>query len=70
MSHHVYKKVEIIGVSEVSISEAVANALAKASETIRHIGWFEVVGTRGYVENGKPVFQVELKVGFRLEDNA
>jgi flavin-binding protein dodecin len=67
MPDKTYKKIEIVGVSENSISEAIGNALTKASETVRNIDWFEVVGTRGYVKGTKPVFQVELKIGFRIE---
>lgn len=64
-----YKMVEIVGVSEESIQQAVRNALEKASETLRNIDWFEVSGIRGYVrENRHPEFQVQLKVGFRLLD--
>ena len=62
-----YKKVEIIGVSENSISEAVENAIKKVNETIHNLDWFETTEIRGYIDNGKPVFQVSLKVGFRLD---
>lgn len=67
MSDKTYKKVELVGVSEKSVSEAVANALTKASETLRHMGWFEVTGIRGTIKDSKPVFQVEVKVGFQIE---
>lgn len=71
MINKTYKKVEIIGVSDISISQAVQNAIAKASETIRNIDWFEVEETRGVVEEGKPIFQVTVKIGFRIDaDNA
>jgi dodecin len=62
-----YPMVEIVGVSDDSIQQAVRNALAKASETIRNIDWFEVTETRGVVEKGKPIFQVTVKLGFRYE---
>ncbi|WP_428391533.1 dodecin [Lichenicoccus sp.] len=68
MPAHTYKVVEIVGSSEASIEDAIRGAVAKASETIRHIGWFEVMETRGHVVDGKVQhFQVTLKLGFTLE---
>ncbi|MCK9283596.1 MAG: dodecin family protein [Rhodocyclaceae bacterium] len=68
MSNHVYKTLELTGSSTTSIEAAVAGAIAKASETVRNIHWFQVVETRGYVEDGKVAYwQVTLKAGFRLE---
>lgn len=69
MSNHVYKKIELTGSSQTSIEDAVNNALVKAGETIRNIRWFEVVETRGYVEdNSVAYWQVTIKLGFTLED--
>lgn len=69
MDEHIYKKIELTGSSQSSIEEAVQNAISKASETIRHMRWFEVVETRGYVEdNAVAYWQVTLKIGFTLED--
>ena len=68
MSAHVYKILELVGSSPTSSDEAIRNAITTAHETVRHIDWFEVVGTRGYVRDGKVAhFQVTLKIGFRLE---
>lgn len=68
MSNHVYKILELTGSSPSSIEDAVNTAIAKASETIRNIHWFEVVETRGHVEEGMVAhWQVTLKVGFTLE---
>jgi len=68
MSSHVYKYVELVGSSPVSIDDAIRNAIETAARTVRHIDWFEVLETRGHVANGKVAhFQVTLKVGFRLE---
>ncbi len=68
MPEKTYKIVEVVGVSEDSIQQAVRNALAKASQTLRHIDWFEVKDIRGAVKSdGAPVFQVEVRIGFRLE---
>jgi flavin-binding protein dodecin len=69
MDEHIYKKVELTGSSKTSIEDAVQNAITKASKTLRNVHWFEVVETRGYIENGKvDYWQVTIKLGFRLED--
>jgi dodecin len=68
MSDTVYKSVEITGTSAVSVTDAVENAIAKASETLRHMAWFELVAVRGSIGAGKiGQFQVTVKIGFRLE---
>ena len=68
MHDHIYKVVEIVGSSETSIEDAIATAVARAGETLRNLRWFEVVQTRGHVENGEVRhFQVVLKAGFTLE---
>jgi len=67
MSNHTYKLVEIVGSSADGTDVAIRNALEKASETIKNIDWFEVVETRGHVQDGKVAhFQVTLKIGFRV----
>ena len=69
MSNHVYKHIELTGSSPNGIEDAVNTAIAKASQSLRNIHWFEVVETRGHVENGKVAhWQVTIKVGFTLED--
>jgi flavin-binding protein dodecin len=71
MPNHVYKVVEIVGTSTKSIEDAVKKGIARAGKSLRHIGWFEVVGTRGHVEDAHVVhFQVTMKVGFRMENDA
>jgi dodecin len=71
MPDHVYRIIEVAGSSERSIDDAIRSAVARASRTLRQVGWFEVVQTRGHVEDGKVAhFQVVLKVGFTLEDSA
>ena len=68
MSEHVYKILELTGSSTVGIEDAVQKAVAKASETVRNIHWFEVIETRGHVEDGKVAhWQVSVKIGFTLE---
>ncbi len=69
MSDHSYRVVEVVGSSASSIDDAIKGAIADASKTLRHIGWFQVVETRGHVENGEVKhFQVTLKIGFTLEE--
>ena len=68
MSSHVYKTLELTGSSPTSIEDAVSTAIAKASETVRNIQWFNVTETRGHVTDGKVAhWQVTLKIGFTLE---
>ena len=68
MSDHVYKIVEIVGSSPTSIEDAVQTAVTRASSTLREIRWFEIVSTRGNVENGRVAhYQVTLRLGFTLE---
>ncbi len=71
MAHHrTYKKIELVGTSPVSSDDAIRNALAKCSESIDHMDWFEVVETRGHIVDGQVAhFQVTVKVGFRIEDS-
>ena len=64
----VYKKITLVGTSENSMEEAIKNAIAKASETLRGLSWFEVKEVRGRIEGGKvKEFQVVLEVGFEVE---
>jgi len=65
---HTYKVVEVIGSSTDSIQEAVRNAVAKASETLRNVEWAEVGDIRAHIVDGEVEhFQVVTKIGFRLE---
>ncbi|WP_026614712.1 dodecin [Ensifer aridi] len=69
MSGHVYKKVELIGSSPVSVNEAIETAISRASKTMRNLDWFEVDEIRGQIANGKVAhYQVVMKVGFRIEE--
>jgi dodecin len=68
MPDKTYKIIEVVGVSEDSIQQAVRNAIVKARQTIRNIDWFEVKNIRGAVTpKGDTQFQVEVRIGFRLE---
>jgi dodecin len=68
MADPVYKIVDVVGTSQQSISNAIGNAISKASGTLRNLGWFEVGQIRGNIRDGKvDRYQVTLKVGFTLE---
>lgn len=68
MSDHVYRVIEIVGSSSEGVDAAIANAVSRANATMRNLEWFEVVETRGHIENGAGAHtQVTVKVGFRLE---
>jgi len=68
VSDHVYRLSEIVGSSPTSVDEAIRTAVAKASETVRNIEWFQAEEIRGQVVDGQVAyFQVRLKVGFRVE---
>ena len=70
MHDHVYKLVEITGSSAESIDDAIRTAVTRASATIRHLEWFQVVETRGHIEDGRVAhFQVTLKIGFRVDES-
>ncbi|MGJ3244376.1 MAG: dodecin [Opitutales bacterium] len=65
---HVYKKIEITGSSATSVEDAIRKAIAKAAESVRNMRWFEVVETRGHIENQQVAhWQVTVKIGFTIE---
>ena len=69
MPEHVYQKIELTGSSNTGIQQAIENAIAKAGQTIQNMRWFEVVETRGHIDNGKVAhWQVTIKVGYTLAD--
>lgn len=68
MPDHVYQKIELTGSSSLGIENAIENAVAKAGQTIKTMRWFEVVETRGHIDNGKVAhWQVTIKVGYTLD---
>lgn len=63
-----YKIIELVGTSPASFAEAVRAAVSEAGKTVRNMAWFEVVGQRGSIKDGKVAeFQVTLKIGFKLD---
>ncbi len=68
MSDHTYGVSEVVGTSAESIDDAIRGAVDRASKTVRHLDWFEVVNIRGHIEDGQVAhFQVTIKLGFRLD---
>ena len=64
----VYAVTKIVGTSEKSIESAIENAISTASQTLKHLDWFEVVETRGFIKDNKVAwFQVALEIGFRYD---
>lgn len=70
MSDRTYRITEIVGTSPVGIDQAIKNGINRASETLRHLDWFEVTEIRGNIRDGEVAHvQVGMKIGFRLEDS-
>ena len=63
-----YKKIEVVGISEKSLSKAIDNAVSKANDSVRGLAWFEVDEVRGQIKDGKvSEYQVSVKIGFKIE---
>lgn len=68
MADQTYGISEVVGTSPDSVHQAIRNGVAKASQTVRNLDWFEVTSIRGQLDNGEVAhFQVQMKVGFRIE---
>lgn len=70
MPDKTYKLIELVGVSEESVQQAIRNAVTRASRSLKGLDWFEMTGVRGLIRDGKvSQFQVTVKVGFRIMDD-
>ena len=68
MSDKIYKKIDLVGCSAVSVEKAVETAIAKASESLHGLSWFEVKEVRGAIRDCRPSeWQVTLSAGFKLD---
>ncbi|MEU6547188.1 MULTISPECIES: dodecin [unclassified Streptomyces] len=68
MSNHTYRVTDIVGTSPDGVDHAIRNGIARASQTLRNLDWFEVTEVRGQLDGGDIAhWQVTMKVGFRLE---
>jgi flavin-binding protein dodecin len=66
-----YKLIELVGTSTESYADATKNAVQRAGESLRGLGWFQVTELRGLIEDGRiSEYQVTLKLGFRLLDSS
>ncbi|MGD9957098.1 MAG: dodecin [Candidatus Nanopelagicales bacterium] len=70
MTNRTYRVTEIVGTSNEGLEHAIRNGINRASQTLRHLDWFEVTEIRGQIREGDVEhFQVGMKIGFRLEDS-
>jgi flavin-binding protein dodecin len=68
MDEHVYKTIELTGSSRASVEDAVKNAISKAAKSVHNMRWFQIVDSRGYIEdNAVSYWQVTLKIGFTVD---
>ena len=64
----VYKKLELVGVSDKSFEDAIRNAIEKATKTVHGLAWFEVTEHHGKIMDGKVTeFQAVVKVAFKVD---
>lgn len=69
MEDSTYKIVQIAGTSPDGVTEAMRSGVERAGRTLRNLDWIEVTSIRGHLEGSEiRHFQVEMKVGFRLDD--
>lgn len=68
MSDKTYKLINIVGTSDESVARAISNGVAKASQSLRNLDWFEVKEIRGAIQDGAvAAYQVKMQIGFRLD---
>ena len=67
MSDKVYKKIDVVGTSSMNLEDAIQKAVARSSETVRNMSWFEVSEIRGRIEDGDVTqWQVTVRIGFAV----
>lgn len=67
MAGRTYKIIDLVGTSDIGVTEAINEAVNKAAESVRGLDWFEVTQIRGQIENQQVAwYQVAVKVGFRV----
>jgi flavin-binding protein dodecin len=67
MAGHTYKVIELVGTSDIGVTEAINEAVNRAGQTLKGLDWFEVGQIRGQIADGKVAwYQVDLKIGFRI----
>ena len=68
MSESVYKIIELVGTSSTSWEDAAANAIKKASQTLRDLRIAEVSAMDLHINDGKiESYRKKLKVSFKFD---
>jgi flavin-binding protein dodecin len=68
MSDSVYKIIELVGTSPKSWEDAAANAIERASQTLRDLRIAEVSAMDLHINNGKIEFyRTRVKLSFKFE---
>ena len=63
-----YKKIDVVGISDKSLSDAIDTAIEKASDSLHGLAWFEVMEMRGKIDDGKVAeYQATVRIGFKLD---
>ena len=69
MPESVYKVIELVGSSPESWEKAVANAVARASKTLRDLRIAEVTKLDVQIEKGKvKAYRAKVSLSFKFED--
>jgi flavin-binding protein dodecin len=64
MREKVYQVIELVGTSQSNIEDAINNAISVAAKSHGKLDWYEVINTRGFIEDNKTKFyQVTIKIG-------
>ena len=67
LSDMVYKYIDIVGISNRDITDAVNNAFQEASKTVKNIKWGELGRITFRVEDGRKMeYQTEVRIGFEI----
>lgn len=65
----VYKVIELVGTSSESWEKAAANAVSRASKTLRDLRIAEVTAMDIHISDGKiESYRTKIKVSFKFED--
>ena len=68
MSDSVYKVIELVGTSPESWEKAAANAVNRASKSLRDLRIAEVLDLDMHLEDGKvKAYRAKIKVSFKFE---
>lgn len=69
MAGSVYKIIELVGTSKKSWEDAAANAVVKASKSLRNLRVAEIIKLDMTVEDGKiTAYRARISVSFKYED--